>query len=201
MRLRNVAPLILVVLLAACASDTTTIVQVPTPTLIPAPTPIDSGMSALESVVIVPETSWVDLPLVDARTGATFRLADFAGKTVYVEPMATWCTNCRAQQNIVRDVRAQVGDAETVFISLSVETALTPADLAAYAVTENYGWTFAVASPDMLQALVAQFGLTISNPPATPHFIISPTGVVSELSTGQHDAAALTNQLDAARSA
>ena len=30
------------------------------------------------------------LPLVDARSGATFTLAEYAGKTVFVEPMATW---------------------------------------------------------------------------------------------------------------
>ena len=34
---------------------------------------------------------------MDARTGQTFTLADLQGKTVYVEPMATWCTNCRQQ--------------------------------------------------------------------------------------------------------
>jgi hypothetical protein len=30
------------------------------------------------------------LPIVDVRTGETFTLAEFAGKTVFVEPMATW---------------------------------------------------------------------------------------------------------------
>ena len=30
------------------------------------------------------------VPVVDARTGVTFTLAEYAGKTVFVEPMATW---------------------------------------------------------------------------------------------------------------
>ena len=55
--------------------------------------------------------SWQQLPLVDARTGESFTLADFAGKTVYVEPMATWCTNCRQQLRTVRDIYTQL-DAE-----------------------------------------------------------------------------------------
>lgn len=30
------------------------------------------------------------VPIVDARTGETFTLAEYAGKTIFVEPMATW---------------------------------------------------------------------------------------------------------------
>ena len=33
---------------------------------------------------------WYNLPLTDARTGATFKLADFGGKTVFLKPMAIW---------------------------------------------------------------------------------------------------------------
>src|SRR5215475_4612241 len=46
-------------------------------------------------------SAWHALPLVNARTGQAFTLADFAGKTVYVEPMATWCTNCRQQMGTI----------------------------------------------------------------------------------------------------
>ena len=30
------------------------------------------------------------VPIVDVRTGETFTLAEYAGKTIFVEPMATW---------------------------------------------------------------------------------------------------------------
>ncbi|KPK07150.1 MAG: hypothetical protein AMJ56_13680, partial [Anaerolineae bacterium SG8_19] len=39
--------------------------------------------------------AWQQLTLTNARTGETFTLADFGGQTVFVEPMATWCSNCR----------------------------------------------------------------------------------------------------------
>jgi hypothetical protein len=42
----------------------------------------DSGVSA--------RPAWQSLPLVDARTGNTFTLADFEGRTVFVHPMAKW---------------------------------------------------------------------------------------------------------------
>ena len=57
------------------------------------------------------ETSWQDLPLTNAQTGETFSLADFAGQTVYVEPMATWCANCRQQLGNVNEAKMQLGDA------------------------------------------------------------------------------------------
>src|SRR5207237_826766 len=74
--------------------------------------------------------AWLDLPLTDARTGEAFSLGSFAGKTVYVEPMATWCTTCPIQLDIVRDVRVQLDPDRYVFVALSIETDLPPETLA-----------------------------------------------------------------------
>ena len=32
----------------------------------------------------------LSIPLFDFRSGSVFRLKDYAGKTVFIEPMATW---------------------------------------------------------------------------------------------------------------
>lgn len=141
--------------------------------------------------------AWQTLPLTDARSGATFTLADFAGQTVFVEPMATWCSNCRRQLQNVRAAQAQLGP-DVIFIGLSVETTLDNAAMAAYATNEGFEWPFAVASEELLQALVAEFGRTVVNPPATPHFIIRPDGSFTELTTGIESAADLIAQLQAA---
>jgi cytochrome oxidase Cu insertion factor (SCO1/SenC/PrrC family) len=132
--------------------------------------------------------TWQDLPLTDARTGATFSLGSFAGKTVYVEPMATWCTTCPIQLDIVRDVRTQLDPDKYVFVALSIETDLAGDELARYADQKNWPWTFAVMSPELLRQLSETYGLTVANPPSTPHFIIDPNGSASELSTGIHSA-------------
>jgi hypothetical protein len=143
--------------------------------------------------------AWHTLPLVDARTGQTFTLADLSGKTVYVEPMATWCTNCRGQMNLIRDqVLSQIDPERTVLIGLSVETDLPPEKLAAYVDTHGFSWTFAVMTPELLQGLSSTFGLTVANPPAIPHFVIGPDGTTSDLSTGFHTAERLLEQLTAA---
>ena len=115
---------------------------------------------------------WAHIELVDARNGETFTLADFAGKTVYVEPMATWCTNCRAQLRRVRDAMPQLNSDEYVFIGISVESGLANSALADYTQAQEFDWPFAVAPDDFLQQLVAQYGRSITTPPSTPHFII-----------------------------
>ena len=129
------------------------------------------------------DTSWQDLPLTNAQTGETFALADFAGQTVYVEPMATWCANCRTQLGNVSKAKTQLGDKVT-FVALSVETTLKANELASYAKNQGFDFTFAVMTPEVLRALAAEFGQAVTSPPSTPHFVISPDGTTSELLTG-----------------
>lgn len=127
---------------------------------------------------------WQTIAITDARTGQTFTLGDFAGQTVFVEPMATWCGNCRQQLTNVQQARAQLPGDDVVFVALSVETTISPEDLAQYADNLGFDWTFAVMSPELLQALADEFGRTVTNPPSTPHFVIRADGSVSELVTG-----------------
>ena len=138
---------------------------------------------------------WASLQLVDARTGASFTLADYAGRTVFVEPMATWCSNCRAQQRQVAQAIPELDADSFVFISLSVEGNLPNASLAEYADQNAFDWLFVVATPELTEALIAQFGRSVVNPPATPHFTIAPDGRVSALSTGSHSAQQLIAEL------
>jgi thiol-disulfide isomerase/thioredoxin len=142
--------------------------------------------------------AWRTLPLVDARTGATFTIADLGGRTVFVEPMATWCSSCRRQMIAVREVAAALDPDAFVFLGLSVETNLAPAALASYVDAQGFGWTFAVMSPELLAALVDTFGRSVTNPPATPHFIVRPDGSATTLATGYHDVGKLLTALTAA---
>ena len=140
---------------------------------------------ANEELAMADVPAWKTIPLTDVRSGETFTLADFAGKTVFVEPMATWCTNCRRQLLNVSQAKAQLGDSEdVVFVALSVETTISDADLLDYTEQTGYFFTFAVATPEMIVSLVDTFGQSITNPPSTPHFIIRPDGSTTELSTG-----------------
>ena len=125
---------------------------------------------------------WRSLPLTDARTGEAFTFSDFAGQTVYAQPMATWCSNCRQQLGHVQEAKAQLGN--VTFVALSVETVLSADALARYADEEGFDLTFAVMTPEMLRALAAEFGQAVTSPPTTPHFVIYPDGSTSGLMTG-----------------
>lgn len=138
----------------------------------------------------MPAADWLALPLVNVNTGETFTLGGFAGKTVYVHPMARWCTNCRSSQRRLRDdVLPAVNLENVVFVSFTIETGDTTNALKEYATNENFNWVFAVATPELVNALVAQYGFAVSNPPSQPHFIVRPDGTFTDLMTGNPSAA------------
>lgn len=160
--------------------------------------PADGGSAA----PVYAGPAWAGLVLTDARTGENFTLADFAGKTVFVHPMATWCSNCRSSQRSLRDNVYPVMDPnQFVFISLSVESGLANSTLADYAADNNFPWLFTVVTPELLAELTREFGATVSNPPSQPHFIIRPDGSNSGLLRGQPRPDALISDLNAANGA
>jgi hypothetical protein len=199
--------LLLLLVIAACSPSETPAPTLGAPNTVPTAisdtAQTDEAPSLLEAVARAgaDRPTWMSTSLTNAETGATFTLGDFPEKTVYVELMATWCTNCRLQQGNVRDVRAKLSADNYVFISLSVEPKDTTDGLKQYRVQYDYPWTFAVVPPDMLAALVEQFGQSITNPTATPHLVIAPSGSVSQLATGIHTADQLTAELTAAAGA
>ncbi len=133
---------------------------------------------------------WFSIPFTDARTGQPLTLASYSGKTVFVEGMAAWCTNCLNQQRqdvLARQQLTTLG-ADVTFISLDVDPSENATQLAQYAHDKGFDWTFALASKPLLDALINQFGRTITNPTSTPIFIIAPDGNVSELLTNGHAA-------------
>lgn len=160
----------------------------------------EDSMEAAEGMAdMASRPAWQSLALVNAASGETFTLGGFEGKTVFVEPMATWCTNCRQQLSNVAQARAEAGD-DVVFVALSLETTLDPTDLAAYQQSNGFDWTFAVMSEEMLQGLADEFGRSITSAPSTPHFIIRPDGTFTELRTGIDQSAELLAMLEAAGS-
>ncbi|PJF35216.1 MAG: hypothetical protein CUN49_11715 [Candidatus Thermofonsia Clade 1 bacterium] len=147
--------------------------------------------------------AWMQIELVDAMTGERFTLADLLGKTILVEPMATWCSNCRRQMTETTKLIKQLEEDEDerleqfVFLSLSIETNLKPEDLKTYAERNGFASTFAVMSEEMLRALVAEFGRSVANPPSSPSFIIRADGTFTAIKTGIETAETILAELEA----
>lgn len=132
-----------------------------------------------------------------APNGSTFRPADFAGKHVFVETFATWCSKCRQQLGDTNQAAGQVGD-NVVFLVLSVETNLDPAVLRDYAASHGFDnlTNFGVLTDESLSVLVDAFGRSVANAPSTPKFTIGPNGAVSELTTGFESVEEILAQID-----
>jgi hypothetical protein len=123
------------------------------------------------------------ITFTDVRSGESFTLAQLAvDGPVLLEPMAVWCSNCRAQQHEVR--RAHEAAAFTS-VSLDIDLSETPAQLAEYADREGFEWHFAMAGAALYRLLQDRFGLGATNPPLTPLIVIEPDGTVRPLEFGR----------------
>jgi thiol-disulfide isomerase/thioredoxin len=149
----------------------------PAPTAAPTEDPAAAARAVLES------KAWASTTLTDVETGQPFRIADYAGRTVFVESMAIWCSNCRAQQARFRDALAQLDPSEVAYVVLTVEAAETAEALAAYKASQGFTGTYSVAGREVSAALVAEFGPNAINPPVVPVVIVHPDGTI-EFRTG-----------------
>jgi thiol-disulfide isomerase/thioredoxin len=127
---------------------------------------------------------WMTIELTEADTGETFTLADFAGCTILVEAMATWCGVCFDQFGRISFAVEDLANDRFVVVALSVEAGLPDGALAEYKERTGFDFLFTVGSVEMLEALVDAFGRSVMNPPATPHFYIAPDGTHTDLLTG-----------------
>lgn len=124
---------------------------------------------------------WATATLTDVATGEAFRIADLAadGRTVFVEMMAIWCTNCRRQQGEFTEALERLDAATVAYVVLDVEPSETADGLAAYRDDQGFEGRYAIAGPDVSRALVDEFGANAVNPPTVPKLVISPDGSVA----------------------
>jgi hypothetical protein len=153
----------------------------PSPTATGPPSSMDPGESPAATTEL-PEDDLLTMELTDVRTGEHFTLAQLAADgPILVEPMAVWCTSCRAQMHEVARAH-EAADFQSV--SLDVDLSETAQDLAAYADREGWDWRFAMAGPDLYRHLQQRFGDAATYPPATPLIVIERDGTVRPLDFG-----------------
>jgi len=133
--------------------------------------------------------AWAQIELTDVRTGERFRIADFAGRVIVVEPMAVWCTNCKAQQ---REGAAMLGELpDLVWIALDIDPRESPDLLAGAAAERGHAFRWAIAPPELSRGLEADFGTIVLNPVPTPLILIGTDGRITLTEFGLKDATTL----------
>jgi cytochrome c-type biogenesis protein len=74
--------------------------------------------------------------------GNDFSLSDFRGKVVFLEFMATWCSDCQKLTKQMKEVHSYFGDS-IVMISLDIDQKESPQMLKKYADDNGAKWIFA----------------------------------------------------------
>lgn len=124
---------------------------------------------------------WATAQLTDVTTGTPFTIADHvaAGKVVFVETMAIWCSNCLAQQRDAVTALDRLDRSKIVWVGLDVDPSERAQDLAAYSSQHGFDFVYAIAGRDVSRDLAAEFGDQILSPPSTPIVVIAPDGRVT----------------------
>ncbi len=130
--------------------------------------------------------AWLDIQLTDAESGEPFTLASLQGQVVAIEPMAVWCSNCRDQQDRVKEVFSEIDAAGVRYISLGIDPGEDPDALARYAERHGYAWTFAQSPRELSRALSDLFGPQILSAPSTPLIVLDAGGEVVRQEFGPH---------------
>ncbi len=122
---------------------------------------------------------WATATLTDVATGEIFTIADLAGKPVFIEAMAIWCTNCRAQQARFTEAFGKMAPGTASYVVLTIDSSETADDLARYKADRGFAGRYAVAGKDVSKALEAEFGPNVLNAPSVPLIFVSAAGEVS----------------------
>ena len=150
--------------------------------------PMDGSEEVEEVEEAATETAaFLDIELTDAASGETFTLASLAGDVVAIEPMAIWCSNCKAQQNNVKDAYADIADAGVTYISLGIDPGENADSLAKYAERNGFEWTFVKSPTELSREFSDLFGPQILSAPSTPLIVLDANGEVFTQEWGFHD--------------
>jgi thiol-disulfide isomerase/thioredoxin len=123
--------------------------------------------------------AWATEALVDVRTGQAFQISDLAGKVVFLETMAIWCSNCRAQQEQAMKAMTQLDREQVAWVVLDVDLAEQADDLARYADRNGFDFIYAVATENMARELSQAFGPIVLSPPSVPIIVVDTAGDVT----------------------
>ena len=126
---------------------------------------------------------WATMTLTNVTTGQPFRIADLvaSGKVVFLETMAIWCSNCKAQQVEATAAFKGLDPARVEWVAIDVESSETAEALARYREENGFPFTYVIADANLARALVAEFGDAVLSPPSVNIVVVGPDGTVLHL--------------------
>ncbi|HEX5590214.1 MAG TPA: TlpA disulfide reductase family protein [Candidatus Limnocylindrales bacterium] len=107
--------------------------------------------------------------------GEPFRLADLAGRPIWLTFGASWCADCRAEAPDLQATYAQYAPAGLAVVSIWIEE--SDADVRAYADRVGLEFTMIADPSTALASRYRTYGLPT-------HFFIGPDGTIQEIRLG-----------------
>jgi thiol-disulfide isomerase/thioredoxin len=127
--------------------------------------------------------SWRDVELTDVLTGEIFTISQFSDKSILLESFAVWCPTCKKQQDEIKDLHDEIGDA-VISIGLDTDANEDASKVKSHAQGNGYDWRFAVSPIEMTQSLIEEFGPGVVSAPSAPVVLICPDGSARILPSG-----------------
>ena len=149
---------------------------IPEKTSTPAPEPAPAPDQPVEQPEASPPKKLLPdtirfAPLLDFRTREIIKIADFEGKPILLESFAVWCPVCLSQQKQLDILERQQGNK---FIHISIDTDPNENEKIVQQHLDRYKfrWHFVVSTPELNQALLDEFGISVLNAPSAPIVLI-----------------------------
>lgn len=120
---------------------------------------------------------WRSLELSTVRGDETFTIDGLDGPVV-LQSFAVWCPKCEQQSDNLRDL----DDSYTV-VSLNTDANEDAATVREHANDNGFEWRFAIASTELTNGLISEFGPSVANAPSTP-IIVACDGGSTAYSSG-----------------
>ncbi len=153
-----------------------------------------SGCAGTGKVTNQPsQEGWLDIPLKDINSGKSFKLSDFAGKSVLLESFGVWCPVCLEQQKQIAEAKKKNPD--VVFVSIDTDPNEDEAKVRQHAKTYGFDWRFAVSPTEMTNQLKEEFGLKVVYAPGAPMILVCPNQKTRMLKSGGKLADALLEEV------
>ena len=182
----TVTMLLVVFILAACGGSATEMMEKDTEeAMLPHDTPMPDAMGEPTETAMSESPAWFGVSLVNVHTGSSFTINDFKGDVILVETMAIWCSNCRRQQEQVKELHALLGERDDfVSLGLDIDPNESAGALKSYVDANGFDWYYAVPPVEVVREIASLHGDQFLNPPSTPMLIIDRHGVAHPLPFG-----------------
>lgn len=181
-----VTMLLVVFVLAACGGSATEMMDKPAEeAVLPHNTPMPDAMGKPTETAMMESPVWFGASLTNVQTGSSFTINDLKGNVILVETMAIWCSNCRRQQEQVKELHALLGERDDfVSLGLDIDPNESADALKSYVDMNGFDWYYAVPPVEVVREIASLHGDQFLNPPSTPMFIIDRHGVAHPLPFG-----------------